>query len=194
MITTTVTACTSILIAVMVCWLNHEGEIRRSLRKARFDRVNSQLQDLYGPLLGLTEINEKAWIEYHRSYILPLRVDRSEIALSTSEEEQWRSWVEVMFAPTARKMRDIITTRADLIIGGEMPPVVLEFCAHAATYDVLLANWDGAGPAKSTLIRHPGSRFLSYVRESYCSLKAEQDFLLEETREADRARPTQATR
>lgn len=183
-----VTACASILIAVMVYWLNHQGEIRRSLRRAQIDRVGSQLKDLYGPLLVLTETNEKAWSEYRRRHILPINAGRADAPLSELEEVRWRTWVEAVFAPTAQKIREIITARGDLIIGGEMPPVVLEFCAHAATYDALLANWDGAGPSKSTLIRHPGSRFLSYVRESYGSLKAEQAHLLKAAGEAGQAR------
>ncbi|MGW7577615.1 hypothetical protein [Streptomyces sp. NPDC054765] len=194
MIAAMVTACASILIAIMAYWLNHQGETRRSLREARIDRVSSQLKDLYGPLLVLTETNEKAWREYCRRYILPIGVGPTEIPLPELEEARWRMWVEAVFAPTAQKMRDIITARGDLIIGGEMPPVVLEFCAHAATYDALLANWDGVGPSKSTLIRHPGNRFLSYVRESYGLLKAEQALLLKVAREVGRFEFNQSAR
>lgn len=184
MIAAMVTACASILIAIIAYWANHKGEICRSLREARIDRVSSQLKELYGPLLVLTETNEKAWNEYRRRYILPIGAGSVEIPLAEPEEERWRTWVEVVFAPTAQKIREIITARGDLIIGREMPPVVLEFCAHAATYDALLANWDEAGPSKSTLIRHPGNRFISYVRESYGSLKTEQALLLRAARQA----------
>ncbi|MFE3020918.1 hypothetical protein [Streptomyces sp. NPDC059256] len=194
MITAMVTACASILIAVTAYWLNHQGEIRRSLREARIDRVGSQLKDLYGPLLVLTETNEKAWSEYCRRYVLPVDSGPAEIPFSEAEEARWRTWVEAVFAPRAQEMREIITARGDLIIGEEMPPVVLEFCAHAATYDALLADWDGAGPIKSTLIRHPGGRFLSYVRESYGSLKAEQALLLKAVSEAGRAGSDQTVR
>ncbi|MFI7286432.1 hypothetical protein ACIBRY_07210 [Streptomyces anulatus] len=182
MIAAMVSACASILIAVMVYWMNHRGETRRSLREARFNRVSCQLKDLYGPLLVLTETNEEAWGQYRRRYIPPTGVGSADVPLPELEEARWRMWVETVFAPTAQKIREVITARGDLIIGGEMPPVVLEFCAHAATYDALLANWGGAGPGKSTLIRHPGSRFLSYVRESYGSLKEEQAALLRAAR------------
>lgn len=182
MIAAMVTACASILIAVMAYWLNHRGETRRSVREARFNRVSSQLKDLYGPLLVLTETNEKAWSEYRRCYIPRAGVGPVDVSLPELEEAQWRMWVESVFAPIAQKIREIITARGDLIIGEEMPPVVLDFCAHAATYDALLANWDVAGPRKATLLRHPGSRFLTYVRESYGSLKAEQAALLRAVR------------
>ncbi|WP_217200338.1 hypothetical protein [Streptomyces buecherae] len=186
MITTVVASCASFLIAVMAYWLNHKGEIRRSLRTARIDRVGSQLKDLYGPLLVLTETNEKAWKEYRRRYIQSVDASSTETPLSQSEEKRWRMWVENVFAPTAQKMRDIITEQGDLIIGGEMPPVVLDFCAHATTYDVLLADWGDADPSRCTLIRHPGKNFLLYVRESYGTLKAEQALLLEAVHEASR--------
>ncbi|MEV7285250.1 hypothetical protein AB0O01_11915 [Streptomyces sp. NPDC093252] len=184
MIAAMVTACASLLIAVVAYWLNHRGEIRRSLRQARIDRVSSQLRELYGPLLVLTETNEKAWIEYRSRYIQNIGADSAENPLPEQEEARWRIWVEAVFAPTAQSIRELITARGDLIIGEEMPPVVLEFCAHAATYDALLANWSEAGPSKSPLIRHPGSRFLAYVRASYGSLKEEQTLLLKAARGA----------
>ncbi|WP_335971323.1 hypothetical protein [Streptomyces sp. CA2R106] len=186
MIAAIATTCASAVVAIMAYRMNHKGEIRRSTRKARIDWVSSQLKDLYGPLLVLAETNEKAWREYCGRYIMRSDLGLADIPLPELEEERWRTWVEKVFAPTAQKMREIITARGDLIIGGEMPPVVLEFCAHAMTYEALLANWDGAGPRKSTLIRHPGNRFLSYVRESYESLKAEQEILLNEARETGR--------
>ncbi|MFD6423750.1 hypothetical protein [Streptomyces sp. NPDC060198] len=186
MIPAMVTACASLMIAITAYWLNYQGETRRSLRKARIDWISSQLKDLYGPLLVLTETNEKAWIEYRRRYIVPIDAGSVADALPEQEEVQWRTWVEAVFAPTAQKMREIITARGDLIIGGEMPPVILDFCAHSATYDALLASWDGAGPIKTPLVHHPGSSFLSYVRESYGILKAEQEYLLKMTRENDR--------
>ncbi|WP_405583533.1 hypothetical protein [Streptomyces sp. NBC_01190] len=182
MIAAMVAVCASLLIALMAYWLNHQGEIRRSIRKALIDRNSSQLKDLYGPLLVLAETNEKAWIEYRRRFIPANGMGLSGIPLSELDEAQWHRWVQEVFAPTARKIQEIITARGDLIIGGEMPTVVLDFCAHAATYDVLLADWDGAGPGKCTLIGHPGSRLLSYIRDSYKSLKAEQALLLRAAR------------
>ncbi|MFI7104096.1 hypothetical protein ACIBK8_32705 [Streptomyces sp. NPDC050161] len=187
MTTAIVTACASFLIAITAYWLNHQGENRRSIREARFDWVSSQLKDLYGPLLVLAETNEKAWNEYCRHFIPPSVTGSAGIPLSELEEARWRRWVQEVFAPTAQKMREIITARGDLIIGGEMPPVVLEFCAHAVAYNVLLSDWGGAGPTKSTLIGHPGIRFLSYVRESYGSLKAEQAILLKAAHDAGRS-------
>ncbi|MFB6955340.1 hypothetical protein ACFCXP_37480 [Streptomyces niveus] len=179
-----VTACASILIAIVVYWLNHQGEARRSLRQARIDRVGSQLKDLYGPLLVLAETNEKAWKEYRRRYIEPTGVISVGSPFPQAEETRWHAWVVSVFAPTAQQMREIITAQGDLIIGAEMPPVVLDFCAHASTYQALMEDWEGADPGKSTLIRHPGAQFLSYVRESYGSLKAEQALLLRAARES----------
>ncbi|WP_328581743.1 hypothetical protein [Streptomyces sp. NBC_00370] len=168
----------------MAYWLNHQGEVRRSLQQARIDRVNSQLKDLYGPLLVLAETNEKAWNEYRRRYIEPVGAISAGSSLPEAEETRWRTWIKSVFAPIAQQIREIITTQGDLIIGVEMPPVVLEFCAHTATYQALMEDWEGAGRDKSTLIRHPGGQFLFYVRDSYESLKAEQALLLRSVRES----------
>ncbi|MGV9659161.1 hypothetical protein ACWDR5_19640 [Streptomyces koyangensis] len=164
------------MIAIMAYWLNHRGEVRRSLRKERIDRVNSQLKDLYGPLLVLAETNERAWKEYRRKYFP--REGSPQGPLTESVSTQWHVWVETFFAPRAQQMREIITQRGDLIIEKEMPAVVLDFCAHAASYDALLADWGAIAVNDSTLIRHPGSRFLLYVRDSHIYLKNEQEQLL----------------
>ncbi|WP_129815097.1 hypothetical protein [Streptomyces albidoflavus] len=181
-----VTACASIMIAVMAYWLNHRGEIRRSLKQERIDRVSRQLECLYGPLLVLAETNEKAWKEYCRNYDVPDGRTRQTgyAPLSEQDDARWRTWAEMVFAPNARKMREVITARGDLIIGEETPTVVLDFCAHAVTFDALLADWQEVGPSKSTLIRHPGDDFLRYVRESYRSLREEQAILLEAANES----------
>jgi len=177
-ITPIVTAGASMAIAIMAYWLNHQGEVHRSLRKARIDWVNTQLKDPYGPLLVLAETNERAWREYRRAYFPPDSGGPAESPLSESMSTRWHMWVETVFAPRARQIRDIVTAHGDLIIEREMPAVVIDFCAHAASYDALLADWDTTSASNSTLIRHPGSRFLSYVRESYATLKAEQELLL----------------
>jgi hypothetical protein len=75
-------------------------------------------------------------------------------------------------------MREIVVARGDLIIEGEIPSVVLDFCAHVTAYDALLADWENAGRRDSTLIRHPGSAFLAYLRESYATLRAEREMFL----------------
>ncbi|MCW8217337.1 hypothetical protein [Streptomyces griseolus] len=183
MITSIVTAGAGIVIAIMAYWLNHRGEVRRSLRKERINWVSSQLKDLYGPLLVLAETNERAWREYRRAYFPPDPVEPPEGSLTESVSMRWHAWVKTVFAPRAQQIREIVTARGDLIIEREMPAVVLDFCAHAATYDALLADWGTAAVNDSTLIRHPGSSFLSYVRESYITLKAEQEELLKSSRQ-----------
>jgi len=177
-----VTACAGALIAVLAYWLNDHGETRRSLRRARADWVGSQLREFYAPLLVLAEANEKAWAEYRRRFMMHVGPNPGGHPLAAPDEARWRTWVETVFAPNARKMQEIITARGDLIIEGEVPVVVLDFCAHATAYDALLSDWEGAGPDKSVLVRHPGSRFLSYVRESHGSLREEQALLLNAAR------------
>ncbi|MFJ1880827.1 MULTISPECIES: hypothetical protein [unclassified Streptomyces] len=182
MIASIVTAGAGIVIAVMAYWLNHRGEVHRSLRKERINWVSSQLRDLYGPLLVMAETNERAWREYRRAYFPPDPGESPEGSLTQSVSMRWHVWVETVFAPRAQQIREIVTARGDLIIEREMPAVVLDFCAHAATYDALLADWETAAVNDSTLIRHPGNGFLSYVRESYIALKAEQEELLKSSR------------
>ncbi|MFE6936428.1 hypothetical protein ACFVDT_30840 [Streptomyces sp. NPDC057699] len=180
MIASIVTSGAGAVIAIMAYWLSHRGEVHRSIEKERINWVNSQLKDLYGPLLVLAETNERAWKEYRKEYFPHRGSPQNPLADSVST--RWHVWVKTVFAPRAQQIRDIVTARGDLIIEKEMPAVVLDFCAHAASYDALLADWDTIAVNDSTLIRHPGSSFLSYVRESYTYLKDEQEELLKLSR------------
>ncbi|MGW5351847.1 hypothetical protein ACWERV_15230 [Streptomyces sp. NPDC004031] len=180
MIASIVTPGAGAVIAISACWLNHQGEVRRSIKKERINLVSSQLKDLYGPLLVLAETNERAWLEYRREYF-PHR-ESPNGPLVDSGLMRWHVWVKTVFAPRAQQIRELVTAHGDLIIEREMPAVVLDFCAHAASYDALLADWDAISVNNSTLIRHPGSSFLAYLRESYTTLKDEQEELLKSSR------------
>lgn len=82
-----------------------------------------------------------------------------------------------VFVPTARRMREIIVTHGDLFVEDEIPPVVMDFCAHVASYEVTLVAWE-AGEDEDVLVRHPGDGLADYVRGAYQDLKATQSEVL----------------
>ncbi|GAA5006826.1 hypothetical protein [Kitasatospora paranensis] len=168
-----VTATASILIAVLAYALNQRGETTRTKRQAHLDRLNSQLRDLYGPLLVLVESNERTWDAFRQQHLPPAEERLRGGQLTEEQDRLWRCWALTVFVPTARRIRDIIVDHGHLFIEDQMPQVVLSFCAHVASYEVTVAEWEAGGEA-NVLVRHPGEGFAAYVRESYRSLKEAQ--------------------
>jgi hypothetical protein len=167
----------SILVAFVAYFLNNHAEIVRAGRRAHLERINRQLQDLYGPLLVLTDSNERTWDEFKLRY-LPNQHLQASPALTEEQEERWRNWLLNVFLPSAQRMRELIISHGDLIIEDEIPAIVLEFCAHVASYSAVVSSWTAGKTSDTVLLRHPGSGFSSYVRVSYGELKARQATLI----------------
>ncbi|MGW1955244.1 hypothetical protein ACWCPI_21275 [Streptomyces sp. NPDC001920] len=153
--------------------LNQRGELARARRQARLERVDSQLRDLYGPLLVLVESNERTWDAFRRQHLPSAEERRRGAQLTEEQRKLWRRWVLTVFLPSARRMRDVIVDHGDLFIEDRIPHVVLDFCAHIASYEVTVAEWE-AGEEGKALVSHPGADFVVYVRESYRNLKETQ--------------------
>jgi hypothetical protein len=174
-----ITASASIIVAVLVFVLNQWGQVRAERRRARLDRVNAQLQQLYGPLKTLADANEAIWRALRADYLPDAARRRSSEPLSQADWERWAIWVESALMPANRQMRDLIMQHAHLLIEVEMPEPLLAFCSHVAAYEVALATDRTAGaPASRPMIRHPGDRFLAHLRDAFTALKAEQERLL----------------
>lgn len=166
-----ITASAGLVVAVLVYVLNQRAQVQAERRQAQLARVNSQLRDLYGPLHALVDVNERIW-EALRTAGLPPREQRE----SAIRWEPWQDWMTHSLMPANTRMRDLLLAHADLLIDADFPEPLREFCAHVTSYEVLLStDSDGHGLA---LIRHPGTPYVEYVRDSFARLKAEQARLL----------------
>lgn len=174
MVAALIAATASTLIAVLAYFLNSSGEIARASHRAELEWINSQLRDLYGPLFVLSAANERTWNEFRDRHLPEDPALRRRQALSGDQEKLWQRWLVAVFVPTARTMRDLIVSHGDLIIENQVPPVVLDFCAHVASYEALLVDEATANGVGAVLVRHPGDDFATYVRESYRQLKGNQ--------------------
>jgi hypothetical protein len=178
-----VTAAASILVAAAVFVGNIVVQARNERRQTVLARVDAQIHDLYGPLFALMTVNERLWTTM-RATMLPDSGRRHSDVLTQRESEEWRSWLQQVLMPTNIKMRDAIMRHADLMIGDNMPTVLQDFCAHVASYEVVLARGDGPDePVGRPLVPHPGTPFAEYVRTSFAALKSRQATLLESRRD-----------
>lgn len=161
-----------------VTYLNN---LRLAQRQERLARVNRQLAELYGPLLALTEANSRlftAFTERHpradgRS---PLQHGPDAEPLTEREAAEWHRWLTAVFLPNHRAVREILTTKADLLCEQSMPPVLLEVYTHAAWDEIHAEGPDNrVEPPPSPF---PASAVRAYARERFDALKREQTRLL----------------
>jgi hypothetical protein len=167
-----ITASASVFVAMFAFIFNQRAQIQQERRQIRLARVNSQLRELYGPLNMLVDVNERLW-ERLRSSGLPVQEERNPAAAT----EDWLRWRDGALMPTNRKMRDIIILHADLLLEVDIPVPLRDFCAHVDSMEIVLAA-EHSNIWEATLIPHPGSSYVTYVRASFSLLKKEQQRLL----------------
>ena len=167
-----ITASASIVVAVLVFILNQRAQVHLERRQARLTRINSQLRELYGPPNALVDVNERIW-EALRESRLPPQAERRPDAGT----RDWLRWRDHALMPVNRRMRDLIMDHADLLVEANVPEPLLDFCAHVTSLEVILAA-EADGLEERTLIGHPGAAYVAYVRDTFSSLKSEQQHLL----------------
>ncbi len=97
--------------------------LRLAQRQARLTRVNQQLSDFYGPLFALMEANGRTYDTWSSKYARPDGRDpfRHDTPPTEHELAEWRTWATTVFIPNIQAMRDVVVTKADLLIEEEMP-------------------------------------------------------------------------
>ncbi|MET9890146.1 hypothetical protein ABZZ47_07975 [Streptomyces sp. NPDC006465] len=155
--------------------------LRLTQRQARLTRVNLQLSEFYGPLFALMEANSRVYDTFSETYARPDGRDPFHHEIPPTEQEltRWRTWAGTVFIPNIRAMRDVVVTKADLLIEEEMPPALLQLCAHVAGYEITAAQWaEGDHEEHLSLIPFPGQELREYTRDRFTRLKGEQARLL----------------
>ena len=176
--TVVITAIASVVVAFVAGLFAYRNSRNLSLRQDQLVRVNTQLEEFYGPILALTEASNAVWVafqerhEHGRAYF-------TDAPLSAEQRDVWTHWIRTVFMPMNRRVFETIVTKAHLLEGDEMPDCLLEFCAHVAGYEAVVKRWEGGDySAISPLLEHPGQDFLDYARESFVALRKRQRTLL----------------
>jgi hypothetical protein len=155
--------------------------LRLTQRQERLTRVNRQLSDLYGPLFALTESNSRvfgAFIERNARSDGRSPFDH-ETPPTEDELAEWRLWVTTVFLPTIRTMRDLVVRHADLLSEPQMPPILLDLCAHVSGYEITVARWSqGSYDQHLSVVPFPAEQIGEYARQGFTNLKREQGRLL----------------
>lgn len=155
--------------------------VRLAQRQARLARVNVQLSEFYGPLFAIMEANSRIYDSFSERYARPDGRDPFDHDVPPTEGElaQWRTWATTVFIPNIQAMRDVVVGKADLLIEQEMPPALLQLCAHVSGYEITAARWaQGDYEEHLSGIPFPGRELQEYTRERFTRLKNEQAALL----------------
>ncbi|WP_432149061.1 hypothetical protein [Streptomyces sp. bgisy029] len=166
------------LVGYLATYLNG---VRLAQRQARLARVNLQLSDFYGPLFALMEANSRTYDTFSERHARPDGRDPFDHEIPPTERElaEWRTWAGAVFIPNIQAMRDVVVTKADLLIEQEMPPALLQLCAHVSGYEITAARWaQGRYEEHLSVIPFPGRELMDYTRDRFTRLKREQAILL----------------
>ncbi|MGX1806108.1 hypothetical protein ACWIGI_10380 [Nocardia sp. NPDC055321] len=169
------------------------NSLRMGQRQARLTRINQQLSEFYGPLLALMEANQRTFDAFHAGFALADgRCPICDVDVPAEQDlAEWRSWATTVFIPNIKAMREVVVTKADLLLESEMPPVLLELCAHVSGYEVALARWsEGDLGSYASNIKFPAQELHDYTRDRFARLKLEQTRLL--GRQSISVRPSRA--
>jgi hypothetical protein len=134
-------ATAAVLTAVLAAVLSYAYNRRLQRRQARLDRLNAQLEQLYGPLYATLEASRMAYRKFLDN-VRPGSASLFEGKPPTKKQLRlFRQWVETVSHPRAVQAFELITGRAHLLIESEMPDCLLQFLAHKSGYDVLTRRW-----------------------------------------------------
>lgn len=154
-------------------------ERAKAARLARLARIDRQLAEYYGPLLALGSASNRTWQVFRSKYQPNLQFWSENNPPSEAERVAWRLWMETVFMPTNRQIRDIITQKADLMLDDEVPEHLLTICAQVAAYEAILKSWSvGDFSEHKTRIQFPGDQLVAYSSLGFSLLKEEQRRLL----------------
>ncbi|HEU5471806.1 MAG TPA: hypothetical protein VFV67_14240 [Actinophytocola sp.] len=180
--TAVIAAVSSVLVAVLAGLFAYLNSRAASVRQDRLARVNAQLEELYGPLFALSQASNAVWRTFRERHRFGM-VFVPAAELTEEQRQVWVRWIRDVFLPMNRRAYEVIVTKAHLLEGEEMPRCLLDFCAHVAGYEPVVRGWEDGDIAEiGSIVDHPGSTYLDYVRETFATLKKRQLELLRATR------------
>jgi hypothetical protein len=184
----TATLIVTIAVAMAGYFAKYMSERVLAQRTARLERINSQLSELYGPLLADFVLGNAVWAHFYER-----NSDRSGLMFSDVDGELvprhaalWQRWIEAVFQPTNRRMTECVRSHAALLRENEMPPCLQELAAHVAAYDILIARWREPGFVPRTTVdlvppdgyTFPREELAEYIVPAFSELKRDQQELL----------------
>jgi hypothetical protein len=150
-------------------------------RKARIERCNTQVRDLYGPLLATVNATRAAYAAMVRQ-ASPDGTTGGFVAAARARPEGreghvYRTWMRDVLQPLNERAAAIVVDHADLLEEAAMPPALLQLVAHVSANRVVLARWSAGDLAEQSAITYPDTLH-AWVAAEFAAVKARQAALL----------------
>lgn len=138
-------------IAIQVAFISLVGTLIVALYTARQERdrqrleaelsyVRSQIEELYGPLYGLTQ-RSKSIFDISLAVLPAVNGRQDRGVWSKQDWDVWEYILENYLLENRLKMAELITSKTHLIEGKGLPPSFREFLAHEAQATCLFKLW-----------------------------------------------------
>ncbi len=117
---------------------------KKSLRtETLLQHTKRQVDELYGPLLGLIEYSDTVFGVVKRLLSKPIQDSRKDFPpdLNDRDMEIWRFFVESYFIPTHRAIRELLYSHYHLLEHGDLPRGGQMFLLYAADLESRHTLW-----------------------------------------------------
>ena len=148
---------------------------RQEQRKERLERINLQLNELYGPLLAIVQSNQKAWDSLIAKHDCIPNFYKKALNPPPEQVAEFHNWMRTVFIPNNEKLHEIIINNTSLLVEDVMPKVLLDLMAHIMEFRIQFeGRKDKQSPVAETINKYPGAQLLSYCEVRFRELKTEQ--------------------
>ncbi len=152
---------------------------RAQQQRDQLERINNQLEKLYGPLFALVQSSDMSWRAFRVQYQPNSRYFSDLNPPSDADLNAWRLWMRTVFMPINLQMVDIIQSNAHLLIEPEMPECLLVLQAHVSSFKAVIRAWDlDDFSDHESQVHYPSKELLDYVTQAYKKLKSDQAKLI----------------
>lgn len=165
-----------ITLTIFIIGYLNEKRLRKNAR--RLDRIEKQLQLLYGPIYALILSRQKSWELFSSKFDMNTWFRGENYVgqkIPDSDLEPWKRWIKFEAQNTNSKIHDIIVNHSDLIIGYEMPECFTKFINHFAEYKWIVEKWDNNDDKIFfSDKKYPHKELEFYIKTSFLKLKYTQ--------------------
>jgi hypothetical protein len=182
-----VTTIVAVILAFSGYLFTYFNNLRLSQRAEKLERVNKQLGEFYGPLFALAHTSKTAWDAFRKNHRPGMDFWDRKDPVSDEDRQAWQLWIKTVFLPVTSRMYELVVTKSDLLIEPEMPPCLIQLCAHVTGYQPTIRKWEEVENSwlkfeerkwYTSYVSYPADTILEYSRDSFQFLKAEQERLL----------------
>lgn len=132
----------TIILAFFGYFVTHLNNVSLNQSKNKLEYINKQLNELYGPLLVITESTEIAFNHFLSKMRNKGFPTIDEFAPNEGDHfSEWRIWVENVLMHLNMRLETIIIEKSYLISEHDIPLCFKNFIAHNSDYKIIIEKW-----------------------------------------------------